>query len=1317
MKTLRSLPALLLISLLFCSSPPALAEGKKVLIVVEGPTTLKNYAMGDGRQLAALLGHFQTSTKVIGVREYQRGDVQRYDCVFYIGFHASNPVPGGFADDVLKSTVPMVWINTGFREFSLRPEVKATYGFVVSRFDSTSVYTSVKAGDRVFQKGEPNLNIIEITDRQKVEVVATASSGKSRRDVPYMVRSGNLLYVGDSPFASAAETDRYLLFADMLHDILGEQHETSHTALIRIEDINPMDDAGRLREIADILSSRGIPFLVGVSPFYVDPGQGIRLSLSDKPDVVDALKYMVQNGATLVMHGVTHQYKGVTGSDYEFWDESTNRPIKDETVEGIQRKLDMGIQEFMRNGLYPLVWETPHYTASFRLYQTVARYFSTAMEQRLAIEDFDYSQFFPYVIQRDLFGQKIYPENLGYIPLDPDKERSRGYVRSLLDKAKGNLAVRDGFASCFFHAFLDPDLLIELVDGVQALGYVYMDMREQTHWVKTSDRVILAGSQSYSVTLDDQYLSETWFERDGAVRQTRVSESRVRGPVSENVILEPGEFYKAEPAEFRERKQSVVDNVVRGARALVRRVLGAEEQWQEARPALLWNHFARGAAYNDQASFAAALRSVNLAVDTIFLGEQFDLKARNLVIVPSAFVDSLRPEEFDLLTTFVEEGGNLITDGKNDLAENFGIRFSATRLRVSRIRDRLFPDERIRWSTFDLASKFDVEDVDKVFCVDEVTEAPLVIGKTFGKGKVLYFSTRFDPLSQQGTSYYPFLLEYIRSYFLLGPVVRRDNLEVYFDPGFRRNVSTESLIKQWVRQGIRILHVAGWHQYPKYTYDYERLVRLAHANGILVYAWLEPPQVSQKFWKEHPEWREKNYRGEDASASWRIPVAMTDPHCLEAMLREFRTFLEKYDWDGVNLAELYFEAGRGFKDPLRFTPMHTSARQEFRRLYGFDPAALFDPESEYFWKINRTAAANVVEFRVRTLEQIYHVMLDMMTEVAKGKEGFEIIVTAMDSFGSPELREYLGVDMSNILALQKQYGFLLQVEDPEHLWSTDPHRYVAIGDRYADLLGDRGRLLLDLNILSFRKPDRVTPFPTLIQTGTESFQLVQAAALGAPRLTIYAESSVNPQDMIFLPYALAADVRYQPTENGYAISSPYAVVMKLPPDTREIRLDGTHLSPSRENLYLIPAGDHFVNVQADPAGAFSAHALDARILSLTGNLLTVAYGMRSIDATYESTTRTLMAVNREPTAVRVDGQEYTFSAMKGNDCYSLFLPPGRHRVDIVAGDVFSYGVNLTSLWSTNAIALFGSVAVLSLLLMYGAVRIVRRRAFPAGKRP
>jgi uncharacterized protein YdaL len=1283
---------------------------KKVLIVVEGPTSLKSRPMGDGRQLAALLGHFQVSTTVVGANDYQPRSIEANDITFYVGFSASNNVPAKFLDDMIRTEKSVVWLNTGFREACQRPDFRRHWGFVVNRFDSTSQFVSVRHNQMLFAKGEPNLNIVEITDRRNVTVVATAQSVGGKRDVPYIVHAGNLIYVADSPFASAGSTDRYLLFADLLHDILGEQHEEAgHSALIRIEDVNPMENPDRLREIADMLSGRGIPFLVGVSPFYVNPGEGIRVSLSDKPDLVDALKYMVQNGGTIVMHGVTHQYRGITGSDYEFWDESSNGPIKDETVEGISRKMDSGIQEFMRNGLYPLIWETPHYTASTKFYQTIVKYFSSAMEQRLSIEDFDFSQFFPYIIYHDLYGQRVYPENLGYVPLDDDIEKGRASVKAIVDGARAHLAVRDGFAACFFHAFVDIRLLEELVDQVQALGYTYIDLREQTHWVKTKDRVILCGSQKYEVTLQDQYLLETTFERNGEIASSTVSPQREKGIVRRYVELAPGQFYKAEPVEFRDRKENLVDRFLRGATQVFHKVFTGEEHWREARPAIVWNHYARGASFNDQTSFISTFRSIGIPVDTLFIGERWDLTQYNLLIVPFGAVDSLLAANFDDMTRFVAEGGDLITDGGPDLVENFGIKIRQTQLRIMKTRERLYPEERVRWRYADLAHKFDADNVDEIFCVDEATEAPLVIGKGWGKGKVLFFATRFDPYSTLGISCYPYLLEYVRLYFQLGPIVRRDNLEVYFDPGFRRTLSTEQLVKQWVKQGVRVVHAAGWHQYPKYTYDYERLLRLAHANGILVYAWIEPPQVSQKFWQQHPEWREKNYRGEDVRPSWRYPVAMTDDRCLSAMAGEYRALLEQFPWDGVNIAEVYYEAARGVLDPQYYTPMNPAARAEIFRKYGFDVTKIFDPQSPSFWKTHPEIVSTLTEYRVQSLRHVYETLLPVLQAAGKGREGFEIIVTAMDSFGSPELREYIGVDMRQILALQKRFGFSLQVEDPEHLWSTDPHRYVTMGDRYAALLNGRDKLLLDLNILQFRKPDKVTPFPTLIQTGTECFQLVREASIGAPRQTIYSESSVNPQDMMLLPYALASGVSYSYDGNGYHVSSPTSFVMKLPADAHELHVDDIAVTPARENMYMIPAGEHRITLPGNPARTFSAHELETRILSITGNLLTVSYGMRSVQFSYASPTRTLVSLNRVPTLVQVDGEGIPFEPMKGNDCFSIYLPPGRHDVVVVAGDVFAYGISFTSFWYTTAVAVFGSIAVFSLLVMYVLLKFVRGR--------
>ena len=1303
---------LLFFTILFSNAGRSFAQEniqKKILILTEGNTDLKSFAFADGRQLDVLMGHFNTKTTLIGVNQYSKNELNNFDYIFYIGYKLKNKVPDIFLNDVLSSTKPITWLYTGFLEFSKSHNLFKAFGFNITDYDSTTGFDIVKSNGKTFTKGDAHTSIINISDKKGVQVLATTYSSRKKKETPYIIKSKNLIYVADSPFSYADVNDRYLLFADMLHDILGENHKESHSALIRIEDISPMDNPDKLRDIADVLSEKGIPFLVGVIPFYVNPGEGVRVSLSDKPDLVDALKYMVKNGGTIVMHGITHQYKGITASDFEFWDEATNKPIKDESEASISRKIELGIQEFMKNGLYPMIWETPHYTASFLLYKTISKYFSTAMEQRLAIEDFDHSQYFPYIINKDLYGQRIIPENLGYVPLDPDKNISRKAVQDIIKGAKTNLSVRDGFASCFFHEFLDLDLLKELVDGVTALGYTYIDLRDETNWVKLKDRVILTGSQSYTINLDEQYLIEAYYAHNGDIKEKIYSDKRLKGLVTRDIELKPGEFYRAEPTEFIEHDLTLLEKISNNAQKIFNNLFASNEDWNIARPVILWNYFSKGGAFNDQASLASVFRSVNINVDTIFIGQNLDLKKYNLLIIPNAIVDSLQEKDFDIISAFIENGGNIITDTKNEVATELGIKFTENKIRVIRLRDKFFPEEKILWRYSELVNKIEIEPADETFCFDEITEMPMVIGRQIGKGKLMFFNSSFDPYSRMGYSLYPYLMEYVKRYFKLRPIIRKDNLEVFFDPGFRHTYSVENLVKQWVNQGIRIIHAAGWHQYEKYTYDYKRLINLAHANGILVYAWLEPPQVSQKFWNDHPQWREKNYKNEDVRPSWRYPVALTDDSCLAAMNSEFRKFLESYDWDGVNLAELYFEAARGLEDPNYFTPMHPSARKEVMKLYGIDLLKIFDPSSSSYWKSSNDIKNKIIQYRIKKIDSVYDLFLNTFTQVARKKNGFEIVVTAMDSYGSPEVKEYIAVDMGNIIQLQKKYGFSLNVEDPENLWSTDPKRYIEMGKFYSQMIGDKSKLLLDLNILNFRKENVITPFPTLIQTGTESFHLINAASIGAPRCVIYSESSVNAQDLSFFPYAASIGIEYKVLDNGYEINSPNSFELKLPKNVKEISLDGNPISPFRDNMFPIPAGKHLIRFSDVTVTSFSTHELQAKILSFTGNLMSVAYGMKDIKFVYDSQTRTLLSLNREPTWVKVDRQDYKFSIMEGNDCFSLFLPPGNHFVEIGVGNSFSYGINLTSLWSSTGIAIFGTLAVSLLLCMFLLLKLIRRK--------
>ena len=144
--------------------------------------------------------------------------------------------------------------------------------------------------------------------------------------MPYMVRSGSFWYCADSPFSYAEEGNRYLVFCDLLHDFFGIHHPEERKALVRIEDVSVDSDPDDLRDLADYLYGKKIPFQISLISIFKDPETKEEIYLSDRPQFVRAIHYMMSRGATIVMHGVTHQYHGRSGDDYEFWDDQSGKP-------------------------------------------------------------------------------------------------------------------------------------------------------------------------------------------------------------------------------------------------------------------------------------------------------------------------------------------------------------------------------------------------------------------------------------------------------------------------------------------------------------------------------------------------------------------------------------------------------------------------------------------------------------------------------------------------------------------------------------------------------------------------------------------------------------------------------------------------------------------------------------------------------------------------------------------------------------------------------------------------------------------------------
>jgi len=1288
------------------------SAGNRVMVVYEGKDNPGNPAKGDGLQLIQLLGHFDLQESIVAADDYKTGESSRFDYLFFIGFSNNCTPPDKFLDDAYNFKGTLVWIGNGIIAMNGRHNLQDRYGFVPESLDSTTGFNAVVATDRGFRftKGDQYLTIISITNRSKVDILANATA-PGHIVSPYAIHSENLFLFGDSPFSYMSPTDRYLLFAEKLHDILHQEHNEFHAALIRIEDVHPLEDPDNIRKISDLLYNEGVPFLIAVVPFYIDPSNNERVSLSDRPDMVDALRYAEAHGATIVMHGDTHQYHGVTASDFEFWDEAGNRPIRDDNAGYVQQKLESGIDELMRNGVYPLAWETPHYGASEIDYAAIAKVFSTTVEQRIVMNDLDYSQFFPYTIYRDMYGEKIIPENLGYVPLGTPKEEEQA-VQDILTAAKANLYVRDGYATAFFHPFMPLDLLKEIVDGIRDLGYTYIDLRDSSNVVKLPDRAIVSGRASIDCSVEDQYFKETYLDESGDRVKLDITTKRITGDIKRDIDLKPGWIYAAEPVEYRERELSLFDKIGIMFRDFWKGLFPEKKVITPAVAAIAWDSTATGGALHDEESFVTALRCVGIPVDTLSVDDLTAARNYNLLIVPYSSAQLLSDSLYDVIDRFVANGGKLITDTKNPVAEDLGINFSKSEIRVEKIRDQLFPEELLSWGTFETVHRIDVQENDEIVCTNAISDAPIAVARKYGNGKFISISARFDPVTDGGYARFPYLVDWIKNYFGLYPTLRRDYLELYFDPGLRRTTSIETLVKQWASRGVRVIHVAGWHEYPKFMYDYDRLIRLCHAYGIAVYVWIEPPQVSQRFYNEHPQWREKNYKGEDIRPDWRYPLALTDTACLHAASDWFYSFFTSHDWDGVNIAELYFGGDGAPANPQLLTPFDASAREIFRKKFGFDPVQLFQTNSLHYYKTSPQDWQTFVDFRASLVTDLTSHFLTIATDAFKNRPGTQIILTILDQKTFPDLRTTIGVDVDQILQLRKKYDFALQVEDPQSNWNRDPRRYIGIGTTYKHLLGaDSSALMIDLNIYSLRDSNYVGVFPSKTPTGTESYLLVNSVAKVAPRMTIYDEATVLPQDLADFPYAIAPQATMEVADGGYEIDAPYSTSIRLSVDAKCIQVDGTTVFPYQPGYFAIPAGEHIVNIQNAQVNPFQDEMMASHIEAASCNILSERTFERGVEFTYDSPTRCAVSFGKMPFAVFVDDHETPFSVAREEQHYGIILPPGQHKALVILENAVSYGIDVTSLWSSALITIFGSFAGGTLVVLYVVFKIRRKRAF------
>lgn len=587
-----------------------------------------------------------------------------------------------------------------------------------------------------------------------------------------------------------------------------------------------------------------------------------------------------------------------------------------------------------------------------------------------------------------------------------------------------------------------------------------------------------------------------------------------------------------------------------------------------------------------------------------------------------------------------------IVQGVGPAAAALGIIAQGAPVAIRRIVDMHAPEVEIVWAEAQVVPVVTLPPGYRVFAKDKWSGAPVMAGRMTPQGAVLWVATSPGP---QGIERYPYVLQALADLGLSFPA-KSTNLWAFFDSSYRSRADLSYLAARWRRSGIAALHVAAWHNMEP---DDERdrflqaLIAACHRNAILVYAWIELPHVSDRFWADHPEWREKTAAGQDAQLDWRKLMNLQNPACRKAVAGGLDRLLERFDWDGVNLAELYFESLEGAGNPARFTPMNEDARRMFQASGGFDPQLLFDPASGHSASHDASGLRAFLDFRRQLATDMQTYWMDFASQKRAKKPWLDVVLTHIDDRFDAATRDSLGADVARTLPMAQARKIRVLVEDPAPLWNLGADRYTKLAGKYAELNTRPSDLAVDINVV-----DRYQDvYPTKKQTGAELVELVHAAAASFERVALYFESSIEKQDLPLLPVAASLARVRQPAPDALDVDSPQQnrVLWSGP-----VELDG-HAWPVQDaSSVVVPAGRHELRT--------GVTNLPVHITDFNGDVRRVEADPKSIDLAYRSRTRAIATIDAPVNVVEVDGKALWRAAASSEPQTFFVLPEGQHVV-------------------------------------------------------
>lgn len=302
------------------TSAGALEKESRTLIVY---STQSGETTPTVHMLDVLVGHFSTRTTILSDEQITEKNLNDSQLVIYIGEEKRT---------LKAQTIRLIneskrLIAIGYNAEQLRPFSKLT-------FHKQDHISQIKdADDQEYRQLERGITAqtVQGTDLQRKFLLK-----KNQAEQPFVIQTKEgAAYVG---MLNILQHDKSL--AEVLESLLSASNQTT-TKYLQLGKINPVTDEKKLLELGRYVTARHIPFLLAVTPIWIDPATGDEVTLSDRPKLVHVLKQLQSNGASVVIHGFSRTYRTEeSGKGFEFWDVKYDQPVTSNEPEKADQQIE-----------------------------------------------------------------------------------------------------------------------------------------------------------------------------------------------------------------------------------------------------------------------------------------------------------------------------------------------------------------------------------------------------------------------------------------------------------------------------------------------------------------------------------------------------------------------------------------------------------------------------------------------------------------------------------------------------------------------------------------------------------------------------------------------------------------------------------------------------------------------------------------------------------------------------------------------------------------------------------------------------------------